>query len=152
VRLTKPQREALGAMFGGLCAYCGQPLGARWHADHVEAVQRKLVRDEETGRLSCSWSESWKPENDTLANRMPACPPCNIDKHTLSLEGWRRKLQDACNVLARNQPTYRHAMRFGLVVETGASVTFHFERVAAARMGRDGAASADPAVDSGREA
>ena len=31
-------------------------------------------------------------------------------------------------VLARNHATYRHAVRFGLVQETGAVVVFHFER------------------------
>jgi hypothetical protein len=62
---------------------------------------------------------------------MPACPPCNIDKHSMSLEGWRTKLQDATGVLARNNPTYRHAIRFGLVQETGAAITFYFERAAA---------------------
>lgn len=130
MRLTKDQREQVRLKFGGVCAYCGEPLGQRWHADHFEAVQRKLQRNPETGRLSCSRSEAWAPQNDTIANLMPACPPCNIDKHTLSIEGWRRKLQAACEVLSRNNPTYRHAVRFGLVVESGATVVFYFETVA----------------------
>ena len=36
-------------------------------------------------------------------------------------------IQDAANVLTRNNPTYRHAKRFGLVKETGAAIRFHFE-------------------------
>jgi hypothetical protein len=126
MRLTKDQRISLRLMFDGACAYCGQALGDRWHADHVEPVERKLARID--GRLVTT-GELHRPERDTLENLMPACAPCNIDKHTLSLDGWRRKLQDACNVLARNQPTYRHARRFGLVAETGVAVRFHFERV-----------------------
>ena len=55
---------------------------------------------------------------------------CNIDKHAMTLEDWRRKLQNAAEVLRRNQPTYRHALRFGLVQETGATIVFHFERLA----------------------
>ena len=47
----------------------------------------------------------------------------------MPLEDWRRKLQDAAGVLARNHATYRHAVRFGLVQETGARVVFHFERL-----------------------
>jgi len=50
----------------------------------------------------------------------------------MSLEAWRVKLQRTCKVLADNYPTYRHALRFGLAVETGAQIVFHFERVAAA--------------------
>lgn len=71
--------------------------------------------------------EIYRPENDKVENLMPACPPCNIDKHSFSMEEWRRKLQDATNVLSRNSPTYRHAKRFGLVKETGANVVFYFE-------------------------
>ena len=126
MRLTKAEREHVRAMFCGRCAYCGLSLGERWHADHVEPVERKLAVVE--GRIVTT-GEVHRPERDSLANLWPSCPPCNIDKHTHSLESWRRKLQDACNVLARNQPTYRHALRFGLVAETGAVVTFHFERV-----------------------
>ena len=132
MRLNKNQRESLRLMFGGLCAYCGQPLDERWHADHVEPVERKLAVRE--GRIIAT-GELWKPERDTMANLRPACAPCNIDKHTMSVEQWRRKLQDACNVLMRNQPTYRHARRFGLVTETGVQVQFHFERVEAAAIG-----------------
>lgn len=129
MRLTKNQRETLRGMFGGLCAYCGQPLGDKWHADHVAPVERKLtwVRGKglvPTGKLH-------RPENDTVANLMPACPPCNIDKHSMSLENWRGKLARSLEVLANNQPTYRHARRFGLLQETPQPVVFHFERVAA---------------------
>lgn len=113
-------------MFGGRCAYCGTPLGNRWHADHVEHVERKMSWVD--GRFVCT-QEVHRPERDTIENMMPACPPCNIDKHNLTLDEWRRKLQNACDVLARNQPTYRHAVRFGLVQETGARVVFYFERI-----------------------
>jgi hypothetical protein len=125
MKLTKAQREQIRGKFGGRCAYCGCPLGDRWHADHVEPVVRN------------DWLRKYDfpntprgpdyPERDKLENMNPACVPCNIDKHSMSLDGWRRKLQDACNVLARNNPTYRHAKRFGLLSETGAVVTFYFE-------------------------
>jgi hypothetical protein len=129
MRLTKAERTALKDMFGGRCAYCGQPLGDRWHADHVKAVKRTLVfvRGKgvvHTGKLR-------RPANDCVENLMPACAPCNIDKHARTLEQWRVKLQGAPGVLARNQPTYRHAVRFGLVQETQATVVFYFERLAA---------------------
>lgn len=127
MRLTTAEREKVRMIFSGLCAYCGEPLGKRWHADHIEPVERKLAAIE--GRIVTT-GEVHRPERDTIANLWPACPPCNIDKHTLSLEGWRRKLQDACGVLSRNQPTYRHAIRFGLLTETGAAIKFHFERAA----------------------
>lgn len=130
MRLSKADREKVRLRFNGLCAYCGRPLGERWHVDHFEPVERKLKFVQDKGLVQTG--ELWRPGNDRMDNLMPSCPPCNIDKHSMSLENWRRKLQDACGVLERNQPTYRHAVRFGLVVETGARVTFYFERATGA--------------------
>lgn len=125
--LTKSQRENLRMKFDGRCAYCGDILKDRWHADHMEAVERKLQYVQGKGLVPTG--EFYKPENDCIENMMPACPPCNIDKHSMSLDGWRGKLQDATGVLTRNNPTYRHAKRFGLVHETGIVITFYFERI-----------------------
>ena len=125
MKLTKAEREQVRQKFGGLCAYCGQQLGERWHADHLLPVERELKWV--SGKGAVATGKLLRPENDTLENMMPACPPCNIDKHSMTLEGWRRKLQDATNVLTRNSPTYRHAKRFGLLAETGAQIVFHFE-------------------------
>ena len=126
MKITTQQREALRAKFGGRCAYCGQALGQRWHADHFEPVQRQSVWDNGKKKLVAT-GECAAAERDNLQNLMPACPACNIDKSVLSLEEWRQKLQRATDVLARNSPTYRHAIRFGLVQETGQRVQFYFE-------------------------
>lgn len=129
MKLTKAQRHTLFAMFDGRCAYCGEPLGDRWHADHVLPVERKLTFHR--GRGLVATGELHRPENDRFENLMPACPPCNIDKHSSPLEAWREKLARSLEVLARNQPTYRHARRFGLLCETPQPVVFYFERIAA---------------------
>lgn len=131
MKLTKAQRATLREKYGGLCAYCGCTLGDRWHADHIEAVERKLefVRDGHSMRMRAT-GEVHRPERDCIENLNPSCAPCNIDKHAMTLEQWRTKLQHAVGVLTRNQPTFRHAVRFGLVHATNATVVFHFERLA----------------------
>ncbi|EPK4453012.1 HNH endonuclease, partial [Acinetobacter baumannii] len=43
MKLTKQQRAELKQKFGGHCAYCGELLGDKWHADHIEAVKRDLI-------------------------------------------------------------------------------------------------------------
>ncbi|WNH54812.1 HNH endonuclease [Stenotrophomonas oahuensis] len=130
MRLNKHQRELVRMRYDGRCAYCGEMLGARWHADHLVSVGREFVfvagGTRATGKLS-------RPENDQIDNLMPACVPCNIDKHSMSLEAWRAKLARACDVLASNIPTYRHAVRFGLVRETKSPVIFYFERRAVSK-------------------
>jgi len=126
MKLSKQERSNLAAKFGGRCAYCGAPLGDRWHADHLEPVRRELKWISGKGLVTTGKLE--RPERDILANLMPACAPCNIDKHSLTLEQWRAKLSGAPSVLARNNPTYRHAVRFGLVAEVTTEVVFYFER------------------------
>ena len=78
-RLSKSEREAVRQKFDGLCAYCGEPLADRWHADHVEPV----VRGAWIGR------PTEKPERHRVDNMFPACPRCNISKGSMSLEVWR---------------------------------------------------------------
>ena len=68
------------------------------------------------------------PERDVPENLAPSCRPCNIHKGDLSLEEWRAHLERSCEVLTRNYATYKHAKRFGLVVEMAPVVVFFFER------------------------
>lgn len=128
LRLTKAQRATLRQMFGGACAYCGQPLANRWHADHFDAIERKMAVVE--GRF-VSTRECYKPENDTIENFRPACAPCNISKASMSIEPWRAWLTAHVASLNRYQPTYRLMKAYGLIVETGAPIVFYFERYAA---------------------
>lgn len=123
MKLTKTQRATLAAMFGGVCAYCGQPLGDRWHADHKEPVLRGYAptsSDNPTGILHV--------HRDAIENLMPACAPCNLDKASYSIDQWRRKLEGSAASLARYSSTYRHAFRFGLVKPVAEHVTFYFEK------------------------
>ncbi len=131
-RLTKTQREQVRQMFGGRCAYCGDPLPERWHVDHLEPVVRTLEEKRTTdGRWLFTAGPARYPERDTAANYMPACAPCNISKGRLQVEEWRRWLAGHVSSLNAYHPIYRLAKRYGLVQETGGAVVFHFERVGA---------------------
>jgi hypothetical protein len=128
VKLTKTQRAALREKFGGLCAYCGEPLGPRWHADHVEPVMRRSIWVRGQGFVPTGELD-W-PERDKLSNFNPACAPCNLYKGTLDLESWRKAIQHLNDLLLRDSSPFRHALRFGLVAEMRQPVLFHFERLA----------------------
>jgi hypothetical protein len=138
MRLTKAQREAVRLMFDGRCAYCGESLPDRWHADHVEPVVRALLTKRTAdGRYKLVSGDPHHPERDTIENFMPSCPPCNISKHSMSLEVWRGWLAGHVNSLNAYTPIYRLAKRYGLIQETGAPIVFHFERVATNQRGGD---------------
>lgn len=119
MKLTKKQRLELHGKFDGKCAYCGCELPERWHADHFEPVIRQAGKDAD------------QPENHNTGNMMPACPPCNLSKGRQTLEGWRSWIDGHVNSLNSYHPIYRLAKSYGLIIETGVAVTFHFERVAA---------------------
>lgn len=131
MKLTKAQREQVRRMFDGRCAYCGELLPARWHVDHVEPVIRDLIVKQTTrGAYRLASGKPSRPERDVMGNYMPACPPCNISKHSMTLEVWRGWLAGHVNSLNSYHSIYRLAKKYGLIQETGAAVTFYFERVA----------------------
>lgn len=117
MRLTKAQRAALHSMFNGHCAYCGEQLGERWHADHVDAVLRY-------------GSGMDRAVNDRIENLMPSCAPCNLSKATYTLDQWRVVLAKHVESLNSYNTPYRLAKKYGLIVETAQPVVFYFERVA----------------------
>jgi 5-methylcytosine-specific restriction endonuclease McrA len=55
--ITKDERAAMSEYFEGQCAYCGDKLPKRWHADHIVSVDRGGFNH--------------------VSNRVPSCPRCN---------------------------------------------------------------------------
>ena len=133
MKLGKAQREEIRQMFGGKCAYCGCDLERGWCADHVEPIYRKTkyATHPVTGYgMLVATGECYHPERDTKENLFPCCRACNIHKGPLCLQTWRRSLEDITGVLQRGYPTYRHAIRFGQVIESPEPIVFWFERYA----------------------
>jgi 5-methylcytosine-specific restriction endonuclease McrA len=130
--LSKKKREALKQKFGGKCAYCGEELGKRWQADHIEPVRRihKWVRQASGRSRAVATGEMEYPENDHEDNLIPACCACNNHKHAATLEQWRAQLERLPGVCERNHSAFRHAVRFGLVIPNPQKVVFYFERLA----------------------
>lgn len=129
MKLTKKQRLELHGKFDGKCAYCGCELPERWHADHVEPVTRELLSKRNSdGTWRLNSGKPLKPENDHIGNMNPACPPCNISKGGNTLEGWRNWIAGHISSLNSYHPIYRLTKAYGLVVETGNPVVFHFEK------------------------
>ncbi|HAV4485987.1 TPA: HNH endonuclease [Acinetobacter baumannii] len=100
-------------------------LGDKWHADHIEAVKRDLIH---VGGGKLITGEMTRPQNDTLENMNPACVPCNTNKSSMPLEGWRKMLTHYRDVqLLRDSTHARHLLRFGLIEIKSEPVKFFFE-------------------------
>ncbi len=131
--LTKKQREVLKLKFGGRCAYCGDELGDRWHADHMQAIRREseFVAAPEGSHYNVVLRHTGRcdhPELDHIENMMPACQPCNLYKGGNTLEGWRQQLQELNRKLQDYSKHFRFAKAFGLVIEIDKPVVFYFEQ------------------------
>ncbi len=111
------KRQAIWDKSGGKCWYCGCQLPEKgWHADHFEPIQRNW------------WDGTCEhPERDTEENKVPACASCNLNKHSMPLESWRKIIQGYVKSLNRDSTQYRLAKRYGLVQETNVEVKFWFE-------------------------
>ncbi|QHR71558.1 hypothetical protein kvi_79 [Escherichia phage kvi] len=133
----KEQRQILKMKYGGRCAYCGEELGDRWHADHIKPVLRrsKVVYDE-NGRIARNDDGSWKykvvgmhkPEHDILDNMNPACVQCNLYKSCMGLESWRKCIRENFQKYIQRNMGLRAAKRFGLLSIHDQPVEFYFEK------------------------
>lgn len=118
MKLTKAQRATLKNRFGGHCAYCGDELGERFHADHTEAVYRD------------QWyvGGMWKPQNNVIEKLFPSCVPCNLFKSVFSIEQFRHEIQMQVERARKSSVNFRTAERFGLLKVDIKPVVFYFEQ------------------------
>lgn len=114
------KRQAIWDKSGGKCWYCGCQLPEKgWHADHFEPIRRNWWDAEK----SCL-----NPHNDTEENKVPACASCNIEKHSYTIEQFRRNISNFINSLNKYHNQYKFAKKYGLVQETDKEVEFWFEK------------------------
>src|SRR4029077_5060782 len=150
--MKKEHSQMIFDIYGGRCAYCGRELNKRWNVDHIEPVVRIMKtipgywQNKET-KERVDQLTGWKPgheyvkskqvfdkmtypERDTIENSLPACHSCNITKSSMSLEQFRKWIQNAPVRLDTNHyASYKFAKRYGLVKETGIEVKFYFETI-----------------------
>lgn len=126
---TKAQRDALRKMFDGRCGYCGEVM-TKMQADHIEPVTR-IVTDPWGKPLPASERRLINPHRNVVSNMMPACPQCNNSKGGYKLEEWRALIQRAHEIVAREKPIFRAAVRLGTISITDQPIVFYFEKVAA---------------------
>ena len=111
-KLTPQERMDVYRKMDGHCAYCGCVLKYEdMQVDHVVPLN--------------GWSQRG---SDTLDNMLPACRSCNHYKSTMSLENFRKMVENMPVALARDSVTYKNAVRFGLVVPDPRPIVFYFER------------------------
>lgn len=135
--MDKKDRQIVFNKFGGKCAYCGCELQKGWHIDHMQPIERKKKWIKGTF-VDIYTKEKWVegkwvndgmkyPERDCLGNMIPACASCNINKHGMSVEDFRKQIIGFMKHLNEVSTQYKIAKRFGLIKETNYGIEFFFE-------------------------
>ena len=154
--MKKKDREIVFNKYGGRCAYCGEKLQKGWHVDELLPCRRKYKRVSAHYILNATGeianvrhlsenelttekftfvpermaSDGYShPERLHIDNQMPACASCNINKHSMSLEDFRKLISGFMNHLNELSTQYKIAKRYGLVKETIKPIVFYFEKV-----------------------
>lgn len=111
----------------GHCAYCGeQILITEMHVDHVKPLRRKNKYDKKTKK----WKRTGvvrSPQNDTIDNMLPSCAPCNLWKHSMNLEKFRRSVSNQAEKLYKKSTGFRLLFRFDIIEYNDKQIKFYFE-------------------------
>lgn len=131
--MKKAVRKEIFDKYEGRCAYCGCELENGWHVDEIEPCRRIYREDLKVTEAGYKWSQKLQgythPERLHIDNQMPACPSCNINKHSMSLEEFRALIAGFMKHLNEVNTQYKIAKRYGLVKEFIEPVVFYFETV-----------------------
>ena len=112
--LNKKQRQQIFDKYDGRCSYCGCELTDKFHVDHIEPI----IRNSDGTCLRPS---------ESIENMNPACPSCNIMKHSMSLEQFRKSIKQFVQSLNLYNNQYKFAKKYDLIQETDNDVIFYFE-------------------------
>ncbi len=108
------KRQQIFDKYSGRCSYCGCELTDKFHIDHIEPIRRN------------NDGTCLKP-NESIENMNPACPSCNIMKHSMSLEQFRNSIKLFVRSLNLYNNQFKFAKKYGLIQETEKEVIFYFE-------------------------
>ena len=122
----KKDRDLVFQKYGGRCAFCGTPLSLGWHVWDIEPIGTAV-----------SESGSLVKTNTEIENLMPACKSCGSTRshksgiNKMNIEAFRQDIMNGFLFLKDagiTAPSYKKAVKFGLLIETYAPVIFYFEK------------------------
>ena len=119
-------RERIFKKYNGRCAYCGELLQKGWHIDELKPIIRDLKWGKKGQLTTCNTCKY--PERLNEKNQMPSCPSCNINKHQMDLEDFRKAIYQYVESLKKRSVQYKMANKYELITETKNEVIFYFEK------------------------
>lgn len=116
-RIPKDVRTRVFNLIPGRCAYCGCEITPKeMQVDHYLSFEFGYAIAQGKGDI------------DSEDNYLPACRSCNYYKSGMHIEQFRRMIGRWCDILKRDNVTYKNAVRFGQVIENPHEQQFYFEK------------------------
>lgn len=128
MKLTKQQRQQLYDKYNGKCAYCGCELPSRWHADHIEPIQRTWEFTGKPWNSAIKYTGMENQHLDCIENMNPSCPECNMSKGCFTVEQFREELSLQTKRALRESKNMRFALKYNQIKLTPHPIIFYFER------------------------
>lgn len=116
-RFSKAEREAVYAKCNGHCAYCGCKI----RMDQMQVDHKIPIHMEQA-------YSAIGVDLNSFDNLLPACRSCNNYKTTFTIDLFRKMIEEQPQIFERDRPTYRLAVRYGVITPTPHPVTFYFEQ------------------------
>jgi len=111
--MTKKDRLEIYSKFNGRCAYCGREITIKQM--QIDHYWPKHLSHFQSGQ-----------DNNRGENLMPSCQRCNIHKHSMRPEEWRKELNLQVTRLRKNSQ-FDRALRFGQIKIANKPILFYFE-------------------------
>ena len=138
--MNKKIRKLVHDKCGGLCAYCGKPLGDDWQVDHVTSKISHYLRTYNNGGTLEQIKENLKKVDD-IDNLLPAIKIINHYKRSLCLESFRKRIKTLHLRLAklpkktgvektkrRKEYLFKVAALFDITIDKPFDGKFYFEK------------------------
>lgn len=134
--LNKKQREAIYAKYNGHCSYCGKEIAYKdMQVDH-QIPQRRATARAGRGRLPIEKIENFD-------NYFPSCRRCNLHKRSVSLETYRRYVEEIPQKLLATF-IYKAGLDYKLIEVKPRKIKFYFEMTEEERAAYD---NKEPAIE-----
>jgi len=105
--IPKKLREQVKAKYDHHCGYCGEKP-EKLQIDHIRAIEYGGT--------------------DDIENLMPSCFACNNYKNVLSLETFRKNLEEQVTRARKTSVNFRLAEKYGQITVKEFPIMFHFEK------------------------
>lgn len=132
------ERDVILSKTKGRCFYCGCTLSKGWHSDHFHPIIRKteIIETSPIERMATGNTHKYKangeslyPGLDTIDNKVPSCPPCNLFKSSSSIEGYRAHIKSSFDTVLNQSSPLRQLNRLGVVDVSEKPIVFYFETI-----------------------